>query len=66
MSELYPTIECSECFCDIDDNCELNIWNTIKTFIPICSLCIQKKSYKECKQCKHFSINSNICYKCTS
>ena len=29
MSELYPTIECSECFCDIDDNCELNIWNTI-------------------------------------
>ena len=36
MSELYPVIECSECFCDIDDNCELNIWNTIKTFIPIC------------------------------
>ena len=48
MSELYTIIECSECFCDIDDNCELNIWNTIK------------------KSCKHFSINSNICYKSRS
>ena len=62
MSELYPSMECFDCFNEIPDNSQLNLLvnNTIK---QICIQCSKNATYKLCIQCKH--LYQNKCTKCT-